>query len=162
MFSCSICSFHTKFQANWLKNSQVILIFSFRRVGWVADQFGQLACSNANNSKTSVNFFNFKPPYQVSSKLFEKQQSYASFSLLDGLVGLVGLVVGWFSQLTCSKPHKSHTCATSFHFESLYQVSTKSVKKYKSYTIFLLLGWQAGWPASMVKSLEIKKLEIQM
>ena len=66
-------------------------------------------------------------------------------SLTSFLDGLVGQVVGWFDQLTCLNAHKSHTCVKSFYLESPYQVSSKSVVKWQSYTHFSLLGWQAGW-----------------
>ena len=66
-------------------------------------------------------------------------------SLTSFLDGLVGWVVGWFSQLTCSNAHKSHTCVKSFHFEFPYQVSSKSVKKWQSYARFSLVGRQASW-----------------
>ena len=40
-----------------------------------------------------------------------------------------------------SNAHKSHICVKSFYFESPYQVSSKSVEKWQSYTRFSLLGW---------------------
>ena len=66
-------------------------------------------------------------------------------SLTLFLDGLVGWVVGWFDQLTCLNAHNSHTCVKSFYLESPYQVSSKSVEKWQSYTCFSLLGQQAGW-----------------
>ena len=70
-------------------------------------------------------------------------------SLTSFLEGLVGWVISWFDQLTCSNAHKSHTCVESFYFESPYQVSSKSVEKWQSYTSFSLLGqWAScvvGW-----------------
>ena len=106
-------------------------------VGW----FGQLTCSNAHKSHTCVKSFHFKSLYQVTNQLIEKCQSYDLFSFLNGLVGWV---VGWFGQLTCSDAHKSHTCVKSFYFESPYQVSNKLVKKWQSYARFSLLGWLGG------------------
>ena len=50
--------------------------------GWVVGRFGWLACSNAYESHTHVESFHLETPYQISSKLVEKCQSYARFSLL--------------------------------------------------------------------------------
>ena len=54
-------------------------------------------------------------------------------------------MVGWFGWLLCSNVNKSHTHVESIHVETPYQISTKLVKKCRSYTHFSLLGWKAGW-----------------
>ena len=49
-------------------------------------------------------------------------------------------VVGRFGWLACSNAYKSHTYVESFHLETPYQISTKSVEKCQSYARFSLLG----------------------
>ena len=143
MLSPSIQGLHIKFQPNQLKNAKVMHVFHFqagRLVGWQASLAGQHAKIFINQIQMqSLSIQRLHTKFQPD---WLKILIYARFSFLGWQAGWVVARFGW---LACLNLYKSNSYVESFHSETKYKVSTKSIEKCQSYARFLILGQQAGW-----------------